>query len=61
MSRAGKLYQGYTPDPENGDLRRAFRATYGAEPEELIKTGGAVLVGPITPRMLQYREARQRE
>lgn len=39
----------FTPDTDPEHARAAFTARYGREAAEIIQTGGALLVGPVTP------------
>lgn len=39
----------FTPDTDPEHARAVFLARYGREAAEVIQTGGALLVGPVTP------------
>lgn len=39
----------FTPDTTIEHARAVFLARYGREAAEVIRTGGALLVGPVTP------------
>ena len=56
LAAAGTWYQGYRGGDDHQDYIRDFRDKYGALPEKVTHTGGGVLLGPITPRMVRYRE-----
>ncbi len=43
----GATYMGFTPQCEDEKARAAFVKRYGREPVELLRTGGALLVGPV--------------
>lgn len=39
--------QGYEPGLSVEEAKRQYRAKYGQEPEKIIRTKGALLLGPI--------------
>ena len=49
MMMADKSWLAFTPDTDPEHARAAFTARYGREAAEIIQTGGALLVGPVTP------------
>jgi len=46
---ASDAYLAFTPDTDPEHARAAFAARYGRQAAEVIRTGGALLVGPVTP------------
>lgn len=46
---ASGAYLAFTPDTDPEHARAVFLARYGREAAEVIQTGGALLVGPVTP------------
>ncbi len=50
------VYQGYRPFDKDDEARAAFVAKYGHEPQEVIRTGGVVLVGPFTVADLEMKK-----
>jgi len=44
-----KIWLAFTPDTTPEHARAAFLARYGVQPSEIIRTGGALLAGPVTP------------
>ena len=47
MTESRADYFAYAPMCSNEDCITAFEWTFGYPPAELVRTGGAVLVGPI--------------
>lgn len=47
MKRSGQWYKGFSPDTTDEEARAAFTRQFGHAPEEIIRTKGAVLAGPI--------------
>lgn len=43
----GVPYRAWSPDATDEQVREAFRARYGVEPQEIHRTGGCVLAGPV--------------
>ena len=46
---AADAWLAFTPDTTIEHARAVFLARYGREAAEVIRTGGALLVGPVTP------------
>jgi len=44
-----KTWLAFAPDTDPEHARAAFTARYGREAAEIIQTGGALLVGLVTP------------
>lgn len=47
MTEEKRNYQAYSRTADLDQVRRAFLAKYRREPDEVIETAGAWLVGPI--------------
>lgn len=46
--RVGRtLWQGYTPDMSDADIRTAYERKYGVLPMEVLRSASIVLVGPV--------------
>ncbi len=48
MSTTGKTYMGFVASIITEAAREAFEKKYGRPALEVIRTGGGVLVGPLT-------------
>lgn len=48
LTQTEGAYQAFIPGCSDADIKEWFRWMYHADPKEIIRTGGAVLVGPIT-------------
>jgi len=46
---ADKSWLAFTPDTTPEHARAVFAARYGVQPSEIIRTGGALLAGPVGP------------
>ena len=49
MMMADKSWLAFTPDTTPEHARAVFAARYGVQPSEIIRTGGALLAGPVGP------------
>ena len=49
-------YQGYRLDTTDEAARAAFVAKFGHEPQEVLRTGSAVLAGPLTVADLEAKK-----
>lgn len=47
LPKADRAYQGYSAHITDAEARSAFEAKFGRQPDELIRTGGGVNVGPL--------------
>lgn len=47
---APPLWLGFSPDHDPADALATYRARYGVEPQQAVRTlGGVLLVGPLGP------------
>lgn len=54
--RVGPPYRGFSADTSGEDARASFERRFGRPPVEMIRSGGAVLVGPVPERKGRWEE-----